>query len=107
MSSTHPRIFFLLEATNEKIAYINAAGLMKNWIALFLQEKYVGNESKMFKVLKMDHLAGCFQLWGIGLVVSLTIFMCELLKFRYSACDFKCKTNILVFVVSKLSKKKS
>lgn len=75
--------FFLLEALNEKIELIKAAGLITFW------EKQYANSNMTTKieprVLKLKELIGCFQILIIGYMFSFMVFVIEIL---FTFCRF-------------------
>lgn len=77
-----PKNFFLIDAMNEKIENFKAAGLIKYWHFRVFDDKSMFKviESKTPRVIQMHHLLGCFQLWFYGLLLSILIFIKEILS---------------------------
>lgn len=72
--------FYLIDALNDLIESIKAAGLFDFWTFEevdndFLKQK----DTSVPKVLTTFHLIGCFHVLLTGCLVSLLIFLCELL----------------------------
>lgn len=75
-----PKGYFLLEALNEKIISFKSAGLVDHWHSKAVDKNILKiKESKQPKVIKMQHLLGCFQTWMFGLLFSIFAFIVELL----------------------------
>jgi hypothetical protein len=71
--------FYLLEAINEKIELFKAAGLIEHWHSQTIDEKYLKeNESGRPKVLSLKHLKSLFYVLFSGCVLSLVVFIVEL-----------------------------
>jgi hypothetical protein len=72
--------FFLLDAMNEKIEQLKAAGLIEFWLFQEIDKNIINvKEAVQPKVLSLQHLSGCFQILLFGLVFSAVVFMIELL----------------------------
>lgn len=75
-----PKGYFLLDALNEKITNLKSAGLVEHWHSkAFDKDILKMKESKQPKVIKMQHLLGCFRTWMFGLLFSIFAFIVELL----------------------------
>jgi hypothetical protein len=71
--------FFLMDAINEKILLLQAAGLIDYWNSnsfdkrIFMNQKHPSRQS-----LTLTHLSGCFILYSIGIASTLIVFIFEL-----------------------------
>ena len=68
---------------NENIEYLKAAGLIEYWYSLAFSKQFSKQMSDPPKVLSLDHLSGCFQIWMIGCLVSFLVFTYELIINKY------------------------
>lgn len=85
--STYPIViyakknFYLIDALNEKISLMQAAGLIEFWYYQDLDIRYlVTTFTEPLKTLTMKHLGGCFQILFFGLALSFLAFILELLS---------------------------
>lgn len=70
--------FFLLEAINEKLAILNAAGLIRFWH--FNDNGFsTQKESKQPKFMTLEHLKGSFYILLLGVSTSSFVFVAEVL----------------------------
>jgi hypothetical protein len=72
---------FLTKHFNEKISLFKSSGLIDFWASSFIDSKYINYKShdKSPKQLKMEQMMGGFELLLIGLILSIFIFVCEIL----------------------------
>lgn len=79
-----PKNFYLTEALNEKIDNLKAAGLIDYWNTMsFEKGKMTQRESTQPKVIKVQHLTGCFQVWICGLLLSSFVFWIENIMIKF------------------------
>jgi len=71
--------FYLLQAMNDKIESLIAAGLIEYWHSLSYNKELLTKHSIPPKVLTFDHLSGCFYIWICGCLVSLLTLVFELM----------------------------
>lgn len=70
--------FYLLDALNEKIEILKAAGLIDFWHFQHVNKGILKAKNYLLpKVLKLGQLAGSFQILTFGCIVSCFIFICE------------------------------
>lgn len=70
--------FYLINELNEQIERLKAAGLIDYWHKKSFDEKsFLVYTSKYPKVIAMYHLYGCFQVWLIGLLISILMSFLE------------------------------
>jgi len=81
--------FYLLKAMNEKIEIFKAAGLIEYWYSLSFTQDFSKRAANPPKILTLHHLSGSFHVWAGGCLVSLFVFICELLTNKYKICRFK------------------
>jgi hypothetical protein len=74
--------FYLLEEINEGIMQIMAAGLTDVW--QYNDRKHTEIESSREKVIKLSHLIGCFQLFVMGLIIAVIVFILEVVWSKLS-----------------------
>ena len=86
-----PKHFFFKDAIDNKLAKLATSGFLKYWIDKYVNLSYL-TEQKQVKgpvSLKLNNLFGILNFWMIGLVISLVIFLVEILhsmfKIRRSA----------------------
>jgi hypothetical protein len=78
--------FYLLGALNEKIAQLQAAGLIEYWHSEIFDERFLKvQESQEPKPTEVRHLSGCFMIWLMGCFAALVVFICEILHARIFA----------------------
>lgn len=78
--------FFLLGALNEKIEEIKSSGLLQYWHYKRKATLDFTNVKKLPKVLTLERLAGCFEIWAFGLFIGFLSFIIESLP----KCLVKC-----------------
>lgn len=79
-----PKDFYLIDAMNELIEDFKSAGLIQYWhFKSVIKKDMIVRDSKHPKVIKMHHLAGCFQLWIFGLFLGFVTFIVEVLSKKY------------------------
>jgi hypothetical protein len=77
--------FYLTEAINEKITYLQASGLIEYWHSQIIDPRYHNvQESKQPKGIKIEHLSGCFYIWMMSLLFSCLIFLFEVMNQKFS-----------------------
>lgn len=70
--------YFLLDAFNDKIKFMRAAGLVEFWHYQNVDRKFLN--FKVFdgpKVLTFDQLVGCFGILVLGLIAGFISFLFE------------------------------
>jgi len=74
------KYFFLMDALNEKIRWLQENGLIQLWnseiIGKDLQDAVVITGPK---VLRIRHLIGVFQIWSCGCLIAFVALLCEML----------------------------
>jgi hypothetical protein len=77
--------FYLVEMIDDEIGKYQASGLIEHWHSLYVNRIYsVIFSSSSPKILNMKHLGGGFQLCLFGWLLSLLIFIVELICKRKS-----------------------
>lgn len=73
--------YFLVETINGILHKLEAAGLIEYWDQNYIDEKSWKRREVTSdrKILTLDHLAGCFQVWAFGCCFSLLCFMLEII----------------------------
>ena len=72
--------FFLLQKMNEKIELLMNAGLINLWRYKFFKRRFMKEAAdNQPKVLYVKHLMGVFQIWLLGCLTSLIVFIIEYL----------------------------
>lgn len=79
-----PKKSILVEAFDEKMSFLKAAGLIDYWIAKHMDLKYINvkEESTGPRVMKLHTLLGIFTIWFIGCMIGLICFAFEILRRR-------------------------
>jgi len=75
---------YLVNAVNDKIGTLRAAGLIDYWYTLSFTNNFHKKEGKPRKVLSWDHLSGCFEIWAGGCLLSSLAFMSEFIFLRWT-----------------------
>lgn len=76
-----PKDFYLTEAINEKIQFLQAAGIIDYWHKEIIDERFLKVvESKEPKGIKLEYLEGCFYLWEILCILATLLFFGEVLS---------------------------
>lgn len=77
--------FFLLEAFNEKIQNLKAAGLIEFWDFRKSEDKFSSkSDLRKPKVLNLNHLEGSFLILLVGTFISFVVFVIEILFSLFS-----------------------
>ena len=72
--------FFLLQPLNERIAMLEAGGLINYWHSLIIDERFLKViESQEPSAIEIHHLSGGFFLLLFGCLISSLAFICEVL----------------------------
>lgn len=75
--------FYLLDALNEKIELLKAAGLIEFWNSQDIDEHFLKTkDSNHPKVLTLKRLLGCFHILAFGHGFSFIIFLIEIISNR-------------------------
>ena len=71
--------FYLLNAVNEKIGILKAAGLVDYWISQDIDPSFlhIKQENLGPQKLNVEHLLGCFELLFLGIVLGIIAFSIE------------------------------
>lgn len=78
--------FYLLDALDEKIHNLKAAGLIELWHSQDLDEKFWSHKvSGRVKPFTLQQLFGCFQILLAGYMMSVIVFLFELSRRRIFA----------------------
>lgn len=91
-----PKNFFLLDTINDEIASFKSNGLIKYWHHKLLSNAYAkADPSNEPKVIKVEHLLGCFKVWLWGLSLSSLIFLGEFASKKLARKRFRVARNNL------------
>lgn len=74
------RNFYLLNAFNEKIGILKAAGLVDYWISKDIDPSFLHIKQEKLgpQTLNIEQLLGCFELWFLGVFLGLIAFSFEI-----------------------------
>lgn len=75
--------FHLLQAIDEKIENLKAAGLITFWYYRALNKQMKVKEQEPPQKLSFNHLSGCFEVWATGCLISFVVFIFEYIKLRF------------------------
>lgn len=76
--------FYMIDALNNKIGILKAAGLIEFWHLKDLDKGLLNvKESNDPKVLKMEYIIGSFYVLLLGCLACIFIFLIELLVVRF------------------------
>lgn len=82
--------FFLLQPLNERIAMLEAGGLINYWHSLIIDERFLKViESQEPTAIEIHHLSGGFFLLLFGCLISSLAFICEVLYAKLFHCKMK------------------
>lgn len=73
--------FYLVPAFNEIIENLKSSGLIKIWHERSINLKPKIREPDFPQQLRIEHLSGCFEIFGVGLLISLVVFIAECVHF--------------------------
>ncbi|KAH8240537.1 hypothetical protein KR038_007769 [Drosophila bunnanda] len=73
---------FLIDQLNEEIMWMRSVGLLAVWSRWELVESYLRSEQS-YQILGLDELYAIFLVVLVGLLLSLVVFLCELLSQRF------------------------
>lgn len=75
-----PKNFYLKEAIDKKISELATAGFLDYWIREFVDPRFldVQHDINGPTNMQIQHLTGIFDVWMIGLAVSMIIFLIEI-----------------------------
>lgn len=89
-----PKNSLLVEAFDETIGNLKAAGLIEKWISKFISLDYVNlreeSSPRAPSPLTFNHLEGIFVFWVVASMVSSLVFMIERISSRINKSDEKC-----------------
>lgn len=76
--------YFLIPAINKVISNLNSAGLIEKWHYNYIDKRYLKENDDPVgpKVITLDNLIGCFQLWACGCVFGAVCFVGEIIYHR-------------------------
>ena len=74
---------YLVNAINDKIGSLRAAGLIDYWYSLSFTNNLNRKHAKPRKVLSWDHLSGCFEIWAGGCLISSLTFVTEFIVKKF------------------------
>lgn len=80
--------FFLVDSINEVVMYLQSSGLIEYWHFNNIGRKLFNTKTDGDgepRIMTVDDLIGCFQLWGCGCIISMTACVVErfvILKIR-------------------------
>lgn len=73
--------FFLLDEMNKNIRLLKASGLVNFWNSKYSEGRIsIARNSQILKVLTLQDLSGCIQVFVFGCISSLVIFVVELMS---------------------------
>lgn len=75
--------FYLLEAMNDKIESLIAAGLIEYWHSLSYTKALLADTGNTPQVLTFNHLSGSFYIWMCGCFVSFMALICEFIVGKF------------------------
>lgn len=75
-----PKNFYFKQAIDKKLSELATAGFVQYWIQEYVDMKFIEmrNEIRSPTNLQLKHLFGIFNIWMIGLAISLLIFFIEI-----------------------------
>ncbi|KAI4456065.1 ionotropic receptor 20a-related [Holotrichia oblita] len=93
-----------LSSLNDVILAVTESGLLYYWehqtvykymdmnmqkaVKMSLRANNPGGSNSIVK-LNLDHVIGAFTIWGVGILISIIVFICELIKNKYNRGDNK------------------
>lgn len=92
----YPKNFHLVEAINEKIGILKAAGLVQLWMDKYIDKSYINIKppAKGPREISINQILGGFEVVAFGLTLASLIFIVEMLSKRVEALrnilDFFC-----------------
>ncbi|KAL7017000.1 hypothetical protein ACKWTF_010218 [Chironomus riparius] len=75
--------FYLLQAINDKIEKLIAAGLIEYWHSLSYKKELLNHRPKPPKVLTFNHLSGSFYILIFGCSVACLALVFELITYKF------------------------
>lgn len=78
--------FFLVPKINEVVRNLVSAGLIDHWHHKYIIRKLSDNTGIQVqepKVMTMDHLVGCFEVWACGCLIGILCFLSELVLHQF------------------------
>lgn len=74
-----PKDFYLTSAINKKISLLQAAGLIDYWHSEIIDERYRKIvESNEPRGIKFAYVSGCFWIWFLSCLFSISLFIGEI-----------------------------
>jgi hypothetical protein len=76
-----PKNSFLRDAFNKKLGELLTAGIVQYWVQKFADPRFLNvlTASSTQQKLSIEKLSGVFNIWLIGLVISLSVFLIEVI----------------------------
>lgn len=76
-----PKNFYLTNAIDEQIQYLQGAGLIDYWHSEIIDQRYLKvQESSEPKPIKLEYLSGCFYIWIGSICLSSLAFIWEVMQ---------------------------
>lgn len=74
-----PKNSFLVRVFNEKLRLLKANGMIGYWLGKYIDMSYFNVKSSYDgpKALTIEHFKGCFQIWAVGIGISVLAAVIE------------------------------
>ena len=78
----YPKNFHLVHVLDEKLELLKSAGIVSMWMDHYVDKSYVNirTPSTGPRIINIVQLLGGFEVWMIGMIISIVIFVIEILS---------------------------
>jgi len=78
----YPKNFHLIHVLDEKLELLKSAGIISMWMDHYVDKSYVNIKTPSTgpRIININQLLGSFEVWTIGMIISIVIFLIEMLS---------------------------
>lgn len=78
----YPKNFHLIHVLDEKLELMKSAGIVSMWMNHYVDKSYVNIKTPSTgpRIININQLLGSFEVWTIGMIISIVIFLIEMLS---------------------------
>ena len=78
----YPKNFHLVHVLDEKLELLKSAGIVSMWMDYYVDKKYVNIKTPSTgpRIINVNQLLGGFEVWIIGMIISIVLFVIEIVS---------------------------
>ncbi|KAL7030658.1 hypothetical protein ACKWTF_006742 [Chironomus riparius] len=78
----YPKNFHLVDVLDEKLELLKSAGIVSMWMDHYVDKKYVNIKTPSTgpRIINVNQLLGSFEVWMIGMIISIVLFVIEVVS---------------------------